>query len=81
MACPYAFIFGRPGEGAHSHRIFGYATVDTIGTILIAILITYYWNIPLWKTIVGSFVIAEVSHYLVGVQTAFLTTIGVRMSC
>jgi hypothetical protein len=76
---PYAFIFGKPGEGAHSTRFLGYALVDLIGTVLLAILVTYIWNVPLWKSIVGMFILGEVLHYLFGAQTAFLTTLGVRI--
>jgi hypothetical protein len=75
----YAFIFGKPGEGAHSRRFFGFAFVDLIGTVLLAILVTYIWDVPLWKSIVGMFILGEVLHYLFGSQTAFLTTLGVRI--
>lgn len=81
MGCPYAFIFGRPNEGVHSTRIGGYAVVDSVGTILLAILVTFIWNVPLWKSVIGMFILGEVLHYLFGVQTAFLTTIGVNAQC
>jgi hypothetical protein len=81
MGCPYAFIFGRPGEGVHSQRVWGYAVVDSIATILAAILITYIWKIPLWNTIVGLFILGEFLHYVFGVQTAFLTTLGITVWC
>ena len=81
MGCPYAFIFGRPGEGVHSQRVCGYAVVDSIATILLAILITYIWNIKLWNTIIIVFVLGEILHYIFGVQTAFLTTLGITVVC
>jgi hypothetical protein len=81
MACPYAFIFGKPNEGAHSTRFAGYAVVDSIATILLAILITYIWRVSLWKSIISLFILGEIMHYLFGVQTAFLTTIGVTVQC
>lgn len=81
MACPYAFIFGKPNEGVHSRRIGGYAVVDSILTILLAILITYIWKVQLWKSVIGLFILGELLHYLFGVQTAFLTTLGITVMC
>jgi hypothetical protein len=76
---PYAFIFGKPGEGAHSRRFFGFALVDIIGTILLAVMVTYVWGVPLWKSVIGMFVFGEILHYLFGSQTKFLTTLGVTV--
>ena len=76
---PYAFIFGKPGEGAHSRRFFGFALVDIIGTILLAVMVTYVWSVPLWKSLIGMFVFGEVLHYLFGSQTAFITTLRVAV--
>jgi len=81
MGCPYAFIFGKPGEGAHSRRFFGFALVDIIGTILLAVMVTYVWSVPLWRSLIGMFVFGEILHYLFGVQTAFLTTLGITVKC
>jgi hypothetical protein len=81
MGCPNAFIFGKPGEGVHSRRFGGYAVVDTVATILAAIMITYIWNIPLWKTVIGLFVLGEFLHYWFGLQSAFLTTLGITARC
>ena len=81
MKCPYAFIFGKPGEGVHSTRFMGYAVVDTIATILLAIVVTYLLDVDLWKTIVGLFILGEIMHYQFGVQTAFLSTLGITVNC
>ena len=81
MSCPYAFIFGRPNEGVHSRRFMGYAVVDSVATVLAAILITYIWNVPIWKSVIGLFIVGEILHYLFGVQTAFLTTLGITIQC
>lgn len=43
--CPferYKDIFGLPNNGAHSYRIFGFASVDIIATIIVAYLITLF---------------------------------------
>lgn len=45
MFCKYKNIFGEPGKGIHSFRIFNIAIVDVIGTILIAYLISKYYKI------------------------------------
>jgi len=76
---PYAFIFGKPGEGAHSRRFFGFALVDLIGTVLLGVMVTYFYGVPLWKSVLGMFILGEILHYLFGSQTAFLTTLGVTV--
>ena len=78
MSCPYASIFGTPGEGAHSTRILGFALVDSIGTLLLAILTIQFMNVPLWKAFIGWFILGEVLHYLFGAQTAFLTLLRIK---
>lgn len=81
MSCPHAFIFGKPNEGVHSRRFGGYAVVDSVATLLVAILITYIWRVALWKSVIGLFILGEVLHYWFGVQTAFLTTLGITVRC
>lgn len=78
MSCPYKNIFGEPKRGFHSTRLFGLAAGDTLGTIAIAGLIAYFWKLNFWKTLVWTFVIGEVLHYLFGVQTQFLTWLGIK---
>ena len=79
MGCPYAAIFGKPGTGPHAWRIGfgnGVAVVDTLLTILVAILTSYLWDISLFNSIVAWFLIGEILHLLFGVQTAVLTFFG-----
>ena len=38
--CQYQNIFGKPGEGAHSYRIFNIAVVDLGLTLLVAYLLS-----------------------------------------
>jgi len=78
MGCPYANILGIPGQGFHARRIFGYALNDTLATIALALVTSYLMRTPFLATFIAWFVIGEVSHYLFGSQTAFLTTIGVK---
>jgi len=78
MNCPYKYILGIPEKGFHATRLFGLALNDTLGTIVLALIVSYIYSIPIWKSIVGMFVLGEVLHYLFGVQTAFLTSIDIK---
>jgi len=77
MSCPRAFIFGKPGTGFHSTRFLGYAVGDTVGTILLALLTAWLFKINVILSILVWFVVGEVLHYYFGLQSAFLTTIGI----
>lgn len=66
-------MFGEPFKGIHSYRIGPFAMVDFIGTILFGILISYWKNYSVKKTImiiVGLMILAEIAHFIVGVDTA-----------
>jgi len=76
MSCQYAFIFGKPKEGAHSTRFLGFAVVDSVATVLLAILLAYVFNTEFWVTLFATFVAGEILHYIMGAQTQFLTTLG-----
>lgn len=80
MSCPYKYIFGIPGKGFHSERFLGIALYDTLGTIVLALLVSYFFRVKIVTSIIGMFILGEVLHYLFGVQTAFLTLIGIK-SC
>jgi hypothetical protein len=80
MACPYAFVLGVPGQGVHAPRIGGYARNDILGTIGLAIITAYIMKISFLYSFVVWFVLGEILHYLFGVQTAFLTSLGIK-SC
>ena len=79
--CPFANLLGVPGEGVHSLRVGGYAFVDILLTVIAAYFTTHFIKISfLWSLIVW-FVLGEIFHVTYGVQTAFLTAIGVKLSC
>lgn len=78
MGCPYKFILGIPGEGFHSTRFMGLALNDTLGTIGLALMTSYFFEINIWKSLFWWFLIGEILHYLFGVQTAFLTFLGIQ---
>lgn len=40
LFCPYKDILGKSKEGVHSHRTLGFATFDTLLTVLLAVVIS-----------------------------------------
>ena len=81
MGCPYKYLLGIPGQGFHSTRIYGYALNDTIATIVLALITSYFTKQPFLPTLVFWLVLGEILHYVFGTQTAFLTSIGVKVPC
>ena len=79
--CPYKDVLGKPGEGFHSARLLGLAQNDTLGTIGLAALTTYATGISFPKSLLGWFVLAEVSHYAFGVDTALLRMMNLSPRC
>lgn len=67
--CPFKDIFGAPGTGVHSIRLFDIAVVDTVLTILGAVYLAKYkgWNV--YWTVFWVFVVGEVMHVLFCVDT------------
>jgi len=69
MSCPYANLFGRPGEGVHAYRIANIAVVDTVLTIVAALLLARWtrWNPGL--TLAAAFGLGIVLHRVFCVRT------------
>ncbi len=67
--CRYKDIFGRPNEGGHSYRIFNIAIVDVVFTIIGAFLISRWFDISFWKSLVGLFILGIILHKLFCVRT------------
>lgn len=50
LLCQYKNIFGAPNTGVHKYRVFGFAIVDVIATLVIAALMAKFiphiqgWN-------------------------------------
>ena len=65
----YKNIFGEPGTGAHSYRIFNIAIVDVILTLLLSYLISYYFNVSFLWTCVAMFSLGIFAHHIFGVKT------------
>ena len=73
----YKNIFGKPNEGFHSIRIFNIAILDVIGTLLFALLFSFiiYKNLffrNVLNVFLILFIIAEIFHYIFGVQTTVI---------
>ena len=81
MSCPYKHILGVPGEGVHARRIWGLAMNDILLTIVLTILTCVLFRLPFWPTLIVWFVVGEILHYAFGVQTAFLTKMGIDVGC
>ena len=70
MLCKYQYIFGKPGKGIHSYRIFNLAILDILGTILGAYII--HWFLPKYKflwILLFLFILGILLHKLFCVRT------------
>jgi uncharacterized HAD superfamily protein len=67
--CYYKDIFGKPKTGIHKYRLFNLAIVDIIGTIIIAYIIAYYYNLSYKKTITIAFLLGIILHKIFCVKT------------
>jgi len=81
MTCPYSTLLGEPGKGVHSTRFMGFALNDTLMTIAAALITSYLFNIVWWKSMIAWFVAGEILHYVYGVNSAFLETLGIDSKC
>jgi hypothetical protein len=78
MSCPYKYILGVPEQGVHAARILGVSLNDSLMTIIGAAIISYFSGYSFLWTLLILFVLGEYLHMIFGVQTAFLTIIGVK---
>jgi F0F1-type ATP synthase assembly protein I len=69
MLCKYRFIFGKPGEGAHSYRFMNLAIVDVLLTIIAGYLLSRYFRIHPGFGIGGLFLLGIIAHRLFCVRT------------
>jgi len=67
--CEYKDIFGKPGEGMHSYRLYGVAVIDVIATIIGAAVASYYSSYRFFPILAFLFVIGIVLHKLFCVKT------------
>lgn len=62
-------VFGKPGEGIHSYRFFGIAIVDFGLTLLVAFLISYFFNLSFITISFILFLLGIILHRLFCVRT------------
>jgi len=67
--CPYKNIFGAPGTGAHSYRLFNVAVVDVVLTVLVAWAISWLFRLKFWQVLVAAFLLGIVAHQFFCVRT------------
>ena len=67
--CPFADIFGRPREGAHSYRLLDIAVVDVMCTIAAGLLLAYAFGWNLIATCVVLFLLGIAAHRVFCVRT------------
>ena len=77
-SCPYKNLAGLPGTGLHETRFLGLSVVDTIGTFFLFAVPTFWiFRGNVWVYFAIWLVIAEISHYAFGVQTAGMDMLGI----
>ena len=67
--CKYKLIFGEVGKGIHSYRIFNFAIVDFIQTILLGLFISWITKTSIYYTIPGAFILGIIAHRAFCVRT------------
>lgn len=75
----YRNIFGEPKKGVHKYRFLNTALVDYILSIILAIIITYFTNIPLVLTTVIILSLGIILHILFGVPTNTTKYLGINI--
>ncbi len=65
-------VFGKPGEGVHKTRIFGFAAVDLVLTIILAIILAKIIKINIFCSIGTLMVLSILFHLLFGVNTELI---------
>ena len=74
--CQYRDIFGKPGDGFHSYRLFNIAILDLLATLLIGLpILNGYYGISILWSIVILMVVGYIFHKLFCVKTTFTTYI------
>ena len=73
----YKDIFGVPGEGVHAYRFLGVGVIDLVSTLLVGMLISYMFSMPIVVAVTGLFLLSVVFHYLFGVKTSVMTYLNI----
>lgn len=69
MFCKYSDIFGKPKQGVHSIRLFDVAIIDLLMTLLLAYIISVYFNKNFFIVLFVLFTSGIILHRLFCVRT------------
>lgn len=69
MLCKYSDIFGKPKQGVHSIRLFDIAIIDLLMTLLLAYIISVYFNKNFFIVLFVLFTSGIILHRLFCVRT------------
>ena len=74
----YKDALGKPNQGFHSTRIpiLDVALWDVLGTVVIGLAIAYFTNLSPFWTVAALFILATFLHWLFGVKTKAVKTLG-----
>lgn len=75
MFCEYRHIFGKENTGLHSVRIFNLAVFDILMTLVIGVLISYYYSLNLYIVWFSLFLLGIFFHRLFCVNTTINVSI------
>jgi hypothetical protein len=67
--CKYRHVFGEERKGFHSVRVFDVAILDVVGTLAIALAVSYWTGASLLLTTVAAFGLGFFAHWLFCVKT------------
>ena len=67
--CQYKNIFGAPGTGVHSYRLFGVAIFDVISTFILALVLNYFIKTNYFVVLIFCFCLGIIMHKLFCVET------------
>jgi hypothetical protein len=77
--CQYKDIFGAPGTGLHSYRIFNMAAVDLFATALGAyVLSIYYTRYGFIGWMIILILVSIVVHYMFCVETTLTKLLSIN---
>lgn len=79
MFCKYQNLLGKPNEGIHKTRIFGFALNDIILTLILTLIICYLFKTKKFVLILLIlFLLGEFLHLLFCVNTKFINLLGIK---
>lgn len=73
----YKNVLGVPKQGLHKLRFLDTAFNDYIGTVFLAIILTFFTKSPLVFNTIFLFILGEFLHYLFGVETNTLKYLNI----